>query len=83
MKANELAKKECIPCNGGVPPLTGKPLQDLLVAVNSDWRLVGEHHLEKEYKFKDFQEALEFTNRIGDMAERQNHHPDIYLAWGR
>jgi 4a-hydroxytetrahydrobiopterin dehydratase len=83
MKANDLAKKECVPCKGGVPPLTGKSLQDLLAAVNSDWRLVGEHHLEKEYKFKDFQEALEFTNRIGDMAERQNHHPDIYLAWGK
>jgi 4a-hydroxytetrahydrobiopterin dehydratase len=83
MKANDLAKKECVPCQGGVPPLTGKSLQNLLAAVNNGWRLVGEHHLEKEYKFKDFQEALEFTNRIGEMAERQNHHPDIYLAWGK
>jgi 4a-hydroxytetrahydrobiopterin dehydratase len=44
---------------------------------------VGEHHLEKEYKFLDFAEALDFTNRVGDLAERQNHHPDIYLAWGK
>src|SRR6266404_5063881 len=83
MKACELAAKECVPCKGGVPPLKGKPLQTLLEAVNNGWRLVGEHHLEKEYKFEDFREALEFTNRVGEMAELQNHHPDIYLAWGK
>jgi 4a-hydroxytetrahydrobiopterin dehydratase len=44
---------------------------------------VDEHHLEKEYKFRNFQEALDFTNHVGELAERQNHHPDIYLAWGK
>jgi 4a-hydroxytetrahydrobiopterin dehydratase len=83
MKACELAAQECIPCKGGVPPLTGEKLQSLHRAVNNGWQLVGEHHLEKEYKFADFREALDFTNRIGEMAERQNHHPDIYLAWGK
>ncbi len=83
MKADDLAKKKCVPCQGGVPPLKGKPLQTLLAAVNNGWQLVGEHHLEKEYKFDDFREALDFTNQIGEMAERQNHHPDIHLAWGK
>ena len=45
--------------------------------------MVGEHHLEKEYSFKDFREALAFTNRVGELAEAQGHHPDIYLAWGK
>jgi 4a-hydroxytetrahydrobiopterin dehydratase len=83
MKAKDLAKKKCIPCKGGVPPLKGKELRKLLEAVNSKWRLVRKHHLEKEYKFEDFREALDFTNLVGEMAERQNHHPDIYLAWGK
>jgi 4a-hydroxytetrahydrobiopterin dehydratase len=83
MDAKELAKKECVPCKGGVPPLKGKQLRTLHAAVNNDWRLVGEHHLEKDYKFSDFREALDFTNRVGEMAELQNHHPDIYLAWGK
>ena len=83
MNACELAAQECIPCKGGVPPLTGEKLQSLHKAVNNDWQLVGEHHLEKEYKFADFREALDFTNLVGDLAERQNHHPDIYLAWGK
>ena len=83
MKTEDLAKKECVPCRGGIPPLKGKALQELLSAVGNGWRLVGEHHLEKEYKFEDFRQALDFTNQVGEMAESQNHHPDIYLAWGK
>ena len=83
MKGCELAAKDCVPCKGGVPPLKGAALQNLLAAVNNNWRVVDEHHLEKEYKFKDFREALDFTNRVGEMAERQGHHPDIHLAWGK
>ena len=45
--------------------------------------MVAEHHLQKEYKFKDFREALAFTNKVGALAEAQQHHPDIYLAWGK
>lgn len=83
MKADDLAKKKCVPCQGGVPPLRGKALQKLLAAVNNNWQLVREHHLEKEYTFDDFREALDFANLVGEMAELQNHHPDIYLAWGK
>jgi 4a-hydroxytetrahydrobiopterin dehydratase len=83
MDASDLAAKECIPCKGGVPPLKGAELKSFHAAVNNGWQLVGEHHLEKEYKFKDFREALDFTNRVGALAERQNHHPDIHLAWGK
>jgi 4a-hydroxytetrahydrobiopterin dehydratase len=45
--------------------------------------VIGEHHLEKEYRFKDFRSALAFTNGVGELAEAQGHHPDIYLAWGK
>jgi len=83
MKSEYLAKKKCVPCRGGIPPLKGKALQELLAAVDNGWQLVGEHHLEKEYKFDDFRRALDFTNQVGEMAELQNHHPDIYLAWGK
>jgi len=47
------------------------------------WTLVAERHLEKEYRFKDFAEALAFVNRLGEAAEAQGHHPDIFLTWGR
>jgi 4a-hydroxytetrahydrobiopterin dehydratase len=80
---SELAKKECIPCKGGIPPLKGKALTDLLEKLGGGWQVVDEHHLEKDYRFKNFREALEFTDRVGEMAETQGHHPDIYLAWGK
>jgi pterin-4a-carbinolamine dehydratase/glutaredoxin len=46
------------------------------------WRVIEGHHLEKTYVFPDFSRALAFTNRVGAVAEAQNHHPDVYLAWG-
>ena len=80
---SELAGMQCVPCRGGVPPLMGKEVADLLEKLGGGWRVVDEHHLEKEYRFKDFRDALEFTNRVGELAENQGHHPDICLAWGK
>ncbi len=80
---SDLAQKECVPCKGGVPPLKGDQLVMLAQEVGDGWRVIGEHHLEREFKFQDFRAALDFTNRVGELAEQQNHHPDIYLAWGK
>ncbi len=79
---SELSKRECIPCKGGIPPLKGNPLTTLQKKLGSHWKIVHEHHLEKEFEFKNFKEALRFTNKVGNLAEEQAHHPDIYLAWG-
>ncbi|HYS56125.1 MAG TPA: 4a-hydroxytetrahydrobiopterin dehydratase [Thermoanaerobaculia bacterium] len=78
-----LAAEKCLPCRGGDPPLQGPELSRLQIDLGSKWRVVSEHHLEKEFRFKDFAEALAFTNSIGAIAEKQGHHPDIYLAWGK
>jgi 4a-hydroxytetrahydrobiopterin dehydratase len=80
---NNLASKQCVPCRGGVPPLKGAELQVFLREVNNGWQVIDEHHLEKEYRFKNFREALDFTIRVGELAEEQRHHPDICLAWGK
>jgi 4a-hydroxytetrahydrobiopterin dehydratase len=80
---NALAQKECVPCKGGVPPLKGKELSEFARQLPKGWRVVEDHHLEKEFSFKDFREALAFTNRVGELAEAQGHHPDIYLTWGK
>ena len=47
------------------------------------WRIVDNHHLEKEFTFPNFADALAFVNRVGAIAEEMDHHPDIYLAWGK
>ena len=80
---SDLAKKTCIPCKGGVPPMKGAELDDLLEKLKNDWKIIKEHHLEKEYSFKNFKEALNFTIKVGELAENQGHHPDIFLAWGK
>ena len=80
---SSLADKDCVPCKGGVPPLKGSDLARLGKELKRGWQIVNEHHLEREFKFKNFHEALSFTNRVGELAEAQGHHPDIYLTWGR
>jgi len=80
---SELAQGTCIPCRGGVPPLKGKELDVLQEKLGNGWQIINEHHLEKEYIFADFRKSLYFTVKVGELAENQNHHPDIYLAWGK
>jgi 4a-hydroxytetrahydrobiopterin dehydratase len=79
---NELAAKRCVPCSGGVPPVKGAGLVDLQEKLGGGWKIVDEHHLEKEYSFDDFKRALDFTNKVGQIAETEGHHPDVHLAWG-
>jgi len=78
-----LAEKECVACKGDVPALKGNDLRTLAAELNHSWQIVREHHLEREFKFKDFRDALTFTNKVGELAEEQGHHPDIYLSWGK
>ncbi len=80
---DKLASKSCKACQGGTPPLKGQEIQDLSEQLAGDWQVVREHHLEKEYTFDDFRQALDFTNRVGEVAEEQNHHPDIFLTYGK
>lgn len=79
---NDLAKRDCVPCRGGVPPLKGDEIKKLLAQVRG-WEVVNDHHLSKAYKFTNFREAQVFVDRVGDLAEEQGHHPDICFGWGR
>jgi 4a-hydroxytetrahydrobiopterin dehydratase len=63
--------------------LKGDEVKRLHGQLEAGWRVVDEHHLEKTYTFKNFREALDFTVRVGELAESQGHHPDVYLAWGK
>jgi len=80
--AEGLADKECVPCRGGTPALKGKELEALHKSI-PEWTVVDEHHIQREYKFENFQKALDFVNRVGSVAEEQGHHPDILLGWGK
>jgi|SRR5947209_969110 len=77
-----LAERECVPCRGGVPPMRGDEVNELLRELKG-WEVVEEHHLKKSYSFKNFREAIGFVSRVGELAEEQGHHPDICFGWGR
>ena len=81
--SSRLSRMSCVPCRGGVPPLAGEKLAALHEELGGGWRVIDGHHLEKEYTFPDFSSALSFVNRVGALAEEQDHHPDLELGWGR
>jgi 4a-hydroxytetrahydrobiopterin dehydratase len=80
---SSLAGKHCVPCRGGVPPLEPDETRKLLDELRGGWRVVDNHHLEKSYPFEDFKKALGFTNAVGEIAEAEGHHPDVFLSYGR
>lgn len=78
----ELSERRCVPCRGGVPPLTAEEIAPLAAQL-ADWQVVDNHHLRKSYEFPDFRAALDFVNSVGDLADAEDHHPDIAFGWGR
>jgi len=82
---NHLASGKCVACRGDEPKLTDAEIEDLLSQVQQ-WQvrdIDGTKRLEKVFRFKNFAQALEFSNKIGEIAEQQNHHPLIVTEWGR
>ena len=79
----EFAKQHCKPCKPGAAPLKADAIAKLKKQLDAGWKAVDAHHLEREYTFKNFREALDFTNRVGEVAEQEGHHPDIFLTWGK
>jgi 4a-hydroxytetrahydrobiopterin dehydratase len=78
-----LADKRCVPCTKGAEPLKGEEIRKLSGELTQDWHVVEGHHLEREFRFEDFRQALDFVNEVGALAEEQGHHPDIYLGYGK
>ena len=81
--SEKLADKQCQACRVGASPLKGEELKNLADQLDNGWEVVNEHHLDKKYSFDDFRQALNFTDKVGEVAEDQGHHPDIYLAYGQ
>ncbi|HLH75135.1 MAG TPA: 4a-hydroxytetrahydrobiopterin dehydratase [Chloroflexota bacterium] len=73
----------CVPCKGGVPPLTPEEIAPLLARLDRDWLAEDNRKLVKTFKFKNFIQAVEFVNQITPVAESEGHHPDLYVAWGK
>ena len=79
--SQSLAARTCIPCRGGLPPLTREQIAPLLEQLEG-WAVEDDKKLVKSYRFRDFARALAFVNRAGEIAEAEGHHPDLHLSWG-
>lgn len=78
----ELAEKSCADCSKENAPLKGDALKPLLAQLDG-WQIQDEHDLNKQFKFPDFVTALAFVNLVGEVAENEQHHPDITLTYGK
>lgn len=76
-----LHSKHCIPCEQGTSPLDETDSVKFLSELDG-WKIV-DRHIEKSFKFPDFKTGLEFVNKIGELAEAEGHHPDIFFGWGK
>jgi 4a-hydroxytetrahydrobiopterin dehydratase len=86
-----LAQRECVPCRGGVPPLTDEQINPLLLQLRPSWHVIERDDPKRgnvkiltcTYRFENFAQAIAAAQRIGEMAEEQQHHPDLHVSWGR
>jgi 4a-hydroxytetrahydrobiopterin dehydratase len=81
----DLRQASCVPCRGGVPPLTREEIAKLRPQAPA-WDVIerdGIARITRAFPFKDFRAALAFTNQVGELAEREQHHPDLHLSWGK
>ena len=82
---SDLANKKCIPCEGNIPPFDADEIHKYLKKIDG-WEVKSNEEksffLLKEFNFSNFQESQNFVNKIGNLAEQENHHPDISFGWG-
>jgi 4a-hydroxytetrahydrobiopterin dehydratase len=81
LKEMPLASQHCRSCKLITDPLESGQCKSLMDQLCPEWT-IDDGKLEREFKFKNFRQALAMTNEIGQLAEQQGHHPDIFLAWG-
>ena len=81
MATSHLADQKCVPCLGGTPPLTAKEIAPLLAQMEG-WKVEDDKRLSKSFRFKNFVQAVDFVNALTQIAEQEQHHPDLYVRWG-
>ncbi|EGV36233.1 4a-hydroxytetrahydrobiopterin dehydratase [Neisseria weaveri] len=82
---NDLAKQQCEACRADAPKVSDEELAELIRMI-PEWQPVvidGVLQLKREYTFKNFKQAMAFSNRLADLAEAEGHHPGIFTEWGK
>jgi 4a-hydroxytetrahydrobiopterin dehydratase len=77
-----LVAKKCVPCKGGVVPFGLEKIEEMLLQVKG-WEVFDNKKIQKSFKFKTFREAIDFVNKVADVAEQEGHHPDIHIHYNK
>ena len=77
----ELNKKECVPCRGGIPPLKRNKVKEYLANLKG-WELIDDK-IRKVFTFKNYKETIKFVNKVANIAEKEGHHPDMCIYYGK
>jgi len=75
----DLTNKKCVPCEGGTPPLTLAQISEYQQQLVAPWEVIDSKKITKDFKFKNFKQAVAFINQVAEIAELEGHHPDILL----
>ncbi len=76
-----ITEKKCVPCQGGIPPLKSKEISKLLIQLENGWEVYNNKEIRKKYKFSKYTDAIIFSNKIADLAEKEGHHPFIHINY--
>ena len=79
----DLTQKKCVPCEGGTPPLRNEEIEKYLSQLKTKWDVVEGRKIKKQFIFEDFKKAIEFVNKVANIAEREQHHPDIHIFYSK
>lgn len=79
----ELSEKKCKPCEGGVAPLDQQEVARYKKHIKDDWEVTDNKRISREFLFKNYKHAIEFVNKVADLAEEEGHHPVMHVYYGR
>jgi 4a-hydroxytetrahydrobiopterin dehydratase len=79
----DLTKKKCVPCEGNVPALTGKEINNLEKQISRDWKVLDQKKIFREFSFVNYKHTMDFVNKVANLAEEEGHHPDMHVYYGR
>jgi len=78
----DLSKRKCVPCEGGIPPLTEKEILNYLTVVNKGWITKDNKKVVRAFNFVNFKHTMEFANRVAEIADEEGHHPVMHVSYG-
>ena len=79
----DFSKKKCIPCEGGIPPLTDKEIKQYIKDISAGWKVIDNNRISREFFFVSYRHTIDFVNKIADIAENEGHHPVLHIYFGR